>query len=92
MQLKNKNVTIIGMGLTGIATANFLTEKHASVTLVDSKSRQELKNNTCQLNPKVQIIFDCSEPPASSDLIVLSPGVDIRAPFLEKAIKTQYQI
>ena len=92
MQLKNKNITIIGMGLTGIATANFLAEKRAFVTLVDSKSRQELEKNTCQLNPKVQIIFGCSEPPASSDLIVLSPGVDIRAPFLERALKQGTEI
>ncbi|SVD94724.1 uncharacterized protein METZ01_LOCUS447578, partial [marine metagenome] len=84
MQLKNKNITVIGMGRTGVATANFLAEKKALITLIDSRAHKKLEKNIYSLHPAVQKIFNCSQPPSSSDLIVLSPGVDIRAPFLDR--------
>ncbi len=43
MQLENKNITVIGMGRTGIATANFLAAKCALVTLIDSNFVQNWK-------------------------------------------------
>ncbi len=85
MQLENKNITVIGMGRTGIATANFLVAKQALITLIDSKPRIELEGTVQSLSPNVQTVFECSEPPADADLIVLSPGVDIHSPFLGKA-------
>ena len=92
MQLENKNILVIGMGKTGIATANFLIQKRALVTLIDSRSRKELGKTICLLNSEVRLLFDCSVLPASSDLIVLSPGVDIRAPFLAIAHKEGVEI
>ena len=92
MQLKNKNIAVIGMGQTGIATANFLASKGALVTLIDSKSRKDLEKTIYSLHPEVRMIFNCSEPPTSAGLIVLSPGVDIRAPFLERARKQGTEI
>ena len=92
MHLKNKNIAVIGMGRTGISTANFLAEKQGVVTLVDSKSRKDLIKNIYQLHPEVQTAFECSEIPVTPDLIVLSPGVDIQAPLLEKSRKQGVEI
>ena len=92
MFLKNKNITVVGAGRTGIETSNFLVSRQASVTLVDIKSRIELEKNIHSLLPKVRTLFECSEIPISSDLIVLSPGVDIHASFLEGARKRGTQI
>ena len=92
MFLKNKNITVVGAGRTGIETSNFLVSRQASVTLVDIKSRVELEKNIHSLLPKVRTLFECSEIPISSDLIVLSPGVDIHASFLERARKRDVQI
>ena len=92
MFLKNKNITVVGAGRTGIETSNFLVSRQASVTLVDIKSRIELAKNIHSLLPKVRTLFECSEIPISSDLIVLSPGVDIHASFLEGARKRGVQI
>ena len=92
MFLKNKNITVVGAGRTGIETSNFLVSRQASVTLVDIKSRIELEKNIHSLLPKVRTLFECSEIPISSDLIVLSPGVDIHASFLERARKRDVQI
>ena len=92
MFLKNKNITVVGAGRTGIETSNFLVSRQASVTLVDIKSRIELEKNIHSLLPKVRTLFECSEIPISSDLIVLSPGVDIHASFLEGVRKRGVQI
>ncbi len=92
MFLKNKNITVVGAGRTGIETSNFLVSRQASVTLVDIKSHIELEKNIHLLLPNVRTLFECSEIPISSDLIVLSPGVDIHASFLEGARKRGVQI
>ena len=92
MLLANKNITVVGMGLTGVATANFLISQKACVTLIDSKPRVMLEKNIQSLNPASRKIFKCLEIPMPSDLIVLSPGVDINASFLEKAREQGIQI
>ncbi|SVB50351.1 uncharacterized protein METZ01_LOCUS203205, partial [marine metagenome] len=83
MLLKNKNITVVGSGCTGVATSNFLISRNASVTLVDTKPKNELEESLSTLHPKVQTLFEYSEVPLSSDLVVLSPGVNIRSSFLE---------
>jgi UDP-N-acetylmuramoylalanine--D-glutamate ligase len=85
MLLENKNITVVGMGATGIATANFLASRGALVTLIDSKSQAQLKTITHSLIPKIKTLFECSEIPSTSDLIVISPGVDINSLFLKDA-------
>jgi len=92
MLLKNKNITVVGAGCTGVATSNFLVSKEASVVLVDIKSRIELEKNLLSLSPRVRTLFGCSEIPESSDLIVLSPGVNINASFLEESRRRGVQI
>ena len=87
MLLVNKNITVIGMGLTGIASANFLVSKKARVTLIDSKPFSKLEKDVRSLNPQIRTLFECSEIPLNSELIVLSPGVNINSPFLVKANK-----
>jgi UDP-N-acetylmuramoylalanine--D-glutamate ligase len=85
MLLENKNITVVGMGATGIATANFLVSRGALVTLIDSKSQAQLKKTIHSLIPKIKTLFECSEIPSASDLIVISPGVDINSSFLKDA-------
>ena len=92
MLLKNKNITVVGAGCTGVETSNFLVSKEAFVVLVDIKSPVELEKNILSLSPSVRTLFGCSEIPKSSDLIVLSPGVNINAPFLEEPRKRGIQI
>jgi len=92
MQIENKSITVIGMGITGIETANFLAMKQAIVTLIDSKPHSELRKIVRSVHPEVRTLFDCSKLSASSDLIVLSPGVSIHAPFLDDARKQGAEI
>lgn len=85
MNLENKKITVIGMGRSGIASANFLAGRKAQVTLIDHKEEKDLKEAMAQVNPSVQIKFSATALPGNEELIVLSPGVDIHSSFLEPA-------
>jgi UDP-N-acetylmuramoylalanine--D-glutamate ligase len=85
MDLNNKKITVIGMGLSGIASANFLAGKKSQVTLIDRKTRKQLEEAVAQVNPSVQMKFAADTLPGNEELIVLSPGIDIHSSFLEPA-------
>jgi len=85
MDLKGKNIAVIGMGRTGIATAGFLVRRGARVTLLDQKSENQLRPKLPNLDPAVHLVFGTSRPPAGTEVVVLSPGTDINAPFLDEA-------
>ena len=78
MKLKNKNILIVGFGVTGIATARFLINRGAFVTVADQKKEQELGFE----EPLISDLGIRMEPGAhrietfeKTDLIVVSPGV-----------------
>ena len=92
MQLGMGKTIVIGMGRTGIAAANFLAAQKIPVTLIDAKPRTELEEAIRALDPAVHTSFGHSEPPADAERIILSPGVDIHAPFLQEARKHGVEI
>ena len=83
MELKNKNLSVIGLGQTGVAVANFLSRKGACVTVTDGKSREQLLDPLKLLCADVITCFQNPEPPSDTEVVVLSPGVDIYSSFLE---------
>ncbi len=85
MDLKGKTVSVIGMAKTGISTANFLQKQGARVVLQDKKSEESLRDISKQLLPGIKKLFGTSEPAPESDLIILSPGMDIHSPELKEA-------
>ncbi|MCJ7618420.1 MAG: UDP-N-acetylmuramoyl-L-alanine--D-glutamate ligase [Desulfobacterales bacterium] len=78
MELKNKNILVVGLGVTGVATARFLTNRGASVTVTDQKKEQEI----CSIDPlirelgiRIELGPHRIETFERADLIVVSPGV-----------------
>ena len=92
MKLENKNLFVIGLGKTGIAVANFLSQRGAHVTVTDNKPREQLLDSLKQLRTDIKTQFQNPEPPSNTELIVLSPGVDICSPILENAIRAGVEI
>lgn len=82
MDLKNKIVSVIGMGKTGIATANFLARRGAKVSIFDGKTYDQLSELASQLLPGIEAIYQNCEPRLDSDMVLVSPGVDIKSDFL----------
>lgn len=92
MQLKDKKMTVIGMGKTGIATANFLVAQGGRVTLIDHQPREAFFQTLSLLNPSVQTRFGASETCPESDWVIPSPGVDFHSPFLEEARRNHARV
>ena len=85
MDLKNKIVSVVGLGKTGIATANFLSFRGARVSIMDNKSQEQLSGLAEELLPAVEVSYQNCTPLPGSELVVISPGVSKNARFLQNS-------
>ena len=88
MELKDKKVLVIGLGKTGLATAQFAAARGALVTVSDEKPREELTEALGALAGLSLRIFAGGTDPAALggvDLVVPSPGVPPFNPLLREA-------
>jgi UDP-N-acetylmuramoylalanine--D-glutamate ligase len=88
MDVANKRVLVVGLGKSGVASALFLKAHGARVTVSDTKSGDELRNEipvlldhgiTVETGGHGERTFH------GQDLIVVSPGVPVDAPPLVQA-------
>ncbi|MGD8366217.1 MAG: UDP-N-acetylmuramoyl-L-alanine--D-glutamate ligase [Desulfobacterales bacterium] len=89
MQIEGKKIVVVGLGITGRATARFLKNRGASVRVVDSAAPETLAAAAAEmraLDVAVEIGPHRPEAFAEADLIVISPGVPhTLAPIAEAA-------
>ena len=88
MDLKDKRVLVVGLGKSGVASALFLKDRGARVTVSDTKSPDQLRD-------AIPILLDHGITVETGghgertfrgqDLIVVSPGVPVDAPPLVQA-------
>jgi len=101
LNLKNKKVTVMGLGLyqdgSGISATRFLLSKGAKVTVTDLKTRQQLQDQIKRLGKsadKIKFILGKhrEEDFKNVDLILKNPGVPRTSKFLEIARKNNIPI
>jgi len=87
MDLKGKNVVVVGLARSGVAAANRLLDMGAKVFVTDSKESALLKDSLGQLSSGVNVETGGHSDAtfANADLVVVSPGVPMRIPPLMKA-------
>jgi len=88
MELKDKRVLVVGLGKSGVASALFLKAHGARVTVSDTKSGDELRNEIPVLldhGITVETGGHGERTFRGQDLIVVSPGVPVDAPLLVQA-------
>lgn len=88
MYLNRKNVLVVGLGMTGLATARFLHHRGAAVTVTDMAAEKDLAESVLELHQlgiRTELGGHRWESFESSDLIVLSPGVPHTHDFLKGA-------
>jgi UDP-N-acetylmuramoylalanine--D-glutamate ligase len=88
MELNNKRVLVVGLGKSGVASALFLKQHGAQVTVSDTKSGDELRNEIPVLldhGITVETGGHGERTFRGQDLIVVSPGVPVDAPPLVQA-------
>jgi len=88
IELNEKNIVVVGLARTGVATARFLAGKGARVTVTDMKDAAALAPAMAQL-AGTPVTFELGRHEAatfrSADLIVVSPGVPMDIPPLASA-------
>lgn len=88
MELQNKRVLVVGLGKSGVASALFLKAHGARVTVSDTKSGDELRNEIPVLldhGITVETGGHGERTFRGQDLIVISPGVPVDVPPLAQA-------
>jgi len=88
MELKNKRALVVGLGRSGVASAFFLQDHGAKVTVSDSKSEAQLQNEIAALLDRgisIETGQHGERTFRDQDLIVVSPGVPSDQPQLQRA-------
>jgi UDP-N-acetylmuramoylalanine--D-glutamate ligase len=88
MELKNKRALVVGLGRSGVASAFFLQDHGAKVTVSDSKSEAQLQNEIAALLERgisIETGQHGERTFRDQDLIVVSPGVPLDQPQLQHA-------
>lgn len=95
MHLRNKRVAVIGIGITGLATARFLAGQGAGIALTDEKPLDTWKERLAELQkhcPDLTALPYGTEVLAGADLVVPSPGVYPSNPILLEALRRNIPI
>jgi len=88
LEVKNKRVLVVGLGKSGVASALFLQERGARVTVSDAKAEDDLRGDIRALLDKgvaVETGGHGERMFRQQDLIVVSPGVPSNVPQLAQA-------
>jgi len=88
MDLKNKRVLVVGLGRSGTASAFFLQERGARVTVSDAKTETQLQSEIAALLDRgisIETGQHGERTFRDQDLIVVSPGVPSDQPQLQHA-------
>lgn len=86
MELKDKKVLVAGSGKSGISASDLLKKVGAKVTIYDGNERLDKDTVLAKLENKTDVEVILGELPDNviedTDLMVLSPGIAIDAPFV----------
>ena len=89
MKLSGKHVLVLGLGLSGLATARWAARQGAVVRVADSRVEPPNVDALRAALPQVELLTGAfgAEAFAGVELIVLSPGVPIAEPQVQAALK-----
>ncbi len=83
--VRGKRVTVAGAARSGIAAAELLVRRGATVTVSDQRDRLEDEDRLRAAGVELELGGHHEETFTSADLVVASPGVPFRQPVLEAA-------
>ncbi|PAW87249.1 MAG: UDP-N-acetylmuramoyl-L-alanine--D-glutamate ligase [Pedosphaera sp. Tous-C6FEB] len=85
-RLEDKDVLVIGLGLSGAAAARLLVARGARVTAMDNSDTPTLRAEAVELRDLgVRVELDLRLPPAGQfDFAVVSPGVALDSPLVKE--------
>ena len=93
-QLKNKQIVVLGAGLTGLSCVRFLQRNGISCCVNDSRKNIIGQEEFSQSYPDCQLFIGSwqTELLANAEVILLSPGIDLEKEQLTDVINEQCQV
>jgi UDP-N-acetylmuramoylalanine--D-glutamate ligase len=93
-EIKNKQITVLGLGVTGLGIVRFLLSHGLSPKVVDSRANppgiEWLSNHAPSLNTHFGNLdtagLNCS------DMIIISPGLSLKTPAIASAINSGVEV
>lgn len=95
MNLKNKNILLVGLAKTGISTIKLLDKLEANIIVNDIKNEEKLKDILLELKDIKNVRYILGYHPQNVnniDLAVVSPGVPLDLPFILKLKESNIEI
>ena len=95
MNIKDKKVLLVGLAKTGVSTIKKLDKLGASIVVTDIKPKEKLEDILSQLNGLNNIEYILGSHPediSDIDLTIVSPGVPLDLPFIEKLKESNVKI
>lgn len=88
---QNKNITIIGLGKTGLSCVDYLLSQQANIRVIDTRKNptsidklpQNIPLHTGSLNQEWLL---------ESDMIVISPGLAVKTLEIQTALKAGVEV
>lgn len=94
IDLKNKNITILGAARSGIAAAELLTKLGAKIFVSDN-AKEEYKSEEIKLLMGLGIPFEFgqhSEKVFKSEIVILSPGIPVASNIVQNLLKNDIKV
>jgi UDP-N-acetylmuramoylalanine--D-glutamate ligase len=94
MYLKNKNVLILGLGISGVSTIKALDKLGAHIFVNDLKNESDLKEFLSQIKDiNLELYLGTNDVPLDNmDLIVKSPGIPLTNLIIKKAYNKEIEV
>jgi len=94
LQLKNKRIVVLGLGLTGMSFVRFLTDNAFKFVVNDSRTANQQFDVFKSQYPDIKLITGCwdSKIIENAEILLVSPGVDITKPEIADYISSQCQV
>lgn len=94
LQMKNKHIVVLGLGLTGMSFVRFLSAQQLAFAVNDSRSNVIDEQAFTKTYPTVNVVQGQWDEAliASADLLLVSPGVDITIDVIRRNISNECEV
>ncbi len=93
-EIKNKHITVLGLGVTGLGIVRFLLSQGIQPHVVDSRENPPgvdwLKQHATNLNTHFGDLNNAAL--SACDMIIISPGLSLKTPAVAKAMNAGVEV
>ncbi|TMP55872.1 UDP-N-acetylmuramoyl-L-alanine--D-glutamate ligase [Pseudoalteromonas sp. S1612] len=93
-EIKNKQITVLGLGVTGLGIVRFLLSQGVQPNVVDSRENPPgvdwLKQHAANLNTHFGDLNNAAL--SACDMIIISPGLSLKTPAVAQAMNAGVEI